>query len=377
VRPGSVNSQPERVGSGSSINVGSPPSEHSRDISAELQIKQLQDMLHAQERQFQHQLQEQQLQQRQLQQQLQHQQIQQQLQQQQLLMGKQQQQSQMLRQAGMTQQGQQTAVRTTGLQGSGYAQMPSGQQAAGAQPIMVLGPNGQLMQLMPQANGGMAMSAQPAASSPMVSTQATAMSQSAAARKPPANAIGFTPIVNAAGQAMMAPPTSPLMTVGHSTPASLPPGSIGPHYIPAPGGGYQAVYMVPSGTLPPGTATNVPGGIAKSTVQKPQHAPMRYGGYPGLATTQPTAAPFVPTGNQEEDDFALAMRLQQEEDARSGGASAGAVPKPQQRVPAARPASAGPPDAYFQDSYLANASYIANDEELARQLAAADLSDEE
>lgn len=84
-------------------------------------------------------------------------------------------------------------------------------------------------------------------------------------------------------------------------------------------------------------------------------------------------------GSQERDDFELALKLQREEDAAMEREAAQAKRNKPAAAPAPTPIakSTGPTDAYFQDSYLANASYIANDEQLARQLAAAELSDDE
>lgn len=249
-------------------------------------------------------------------------------------------------------------------------------------PIMVLGPNGQLVPLGTSS----ASQYSPGTGSPQLATSQVppAMPKLTVAAGGRPQGVAFTPLVSAHGQALVAPSSSPLMTLGAQTPSSLPPGSIGPHYVPAPGGGYQAVYMIPSGTLPPGAAKTNASATATvvNTAQKPQHSPMIYGQsgaaprYPSMATnTSPMAGHHFAT-KQEEDDFALALRLQREEDA-------GAAPSPHAPAPVVARVAAVPARNYspagdaYAESLIANASYIANDEELARQLAAADLSDGE
>ena len=388
---------------GASVAYQSPPpiQKPSAELSAELQIKQLQDLLQAQQRQFQHQLQEQQ----QIQQQL-HQQLQQSR-----VNPPQQQQHMAYKPMPISQSA--VSASTLGVAGSppaGHVKMflpssspygpPTGvpphmmhpQAQQQQQPIMVLGPNGQLVPLM-----------QASAASPTMSQHLPPQHQqpTAASTAKPPTGINFAPLMTATGQAMMAPPTSPLLTNSVNSPSALPTGSIGPHYVPAPGGGYQAVYMVPTGTLPPGAfkKTSVP---APAGTQKPSHGPVMFGpsptglpksvGYPDAAVAAYPTMPlppqlgYQPTGNQEDDDFALALRLQQEEDTalereRRGSGHAPQPQRAQVHAPAPHPKivppSAGPQDSYFQDSLVANASYIANDEALARQLAAAELSDDE
>lgn len=351
----------------SSPSYQSPPpgQRQSTELSAELQIKQLQDLLQAQQRQFQHQMQEQHLVQQQLQQQL-HQSRSQQTSQQPPL-------AQMQYKPIAGQPKMFIPAAAPGVpQYLQHPQQPQQQVQPQQQPIMVLGPNGQLVPLV-QASAAMPPS------HPSLLSQSPPMASSVA--KPPAG-ITFSPLMTATGQAMMAPPTSPLMTNSVNTPSALPAGSIGPHYIPAPGGGYQAVYMVPTGTLPPGAAkkTMVPLPAANTVRASPQVR----GAYPGAVASYPSLSQsYQPTGNQEEDDFAMALRLQQEEEAAASRARSGSGNQQQRvQVPVAvqrhSPAPiAGSRDAYFQDSLVANASYIANDEALARQLAAADLSDDE
>jgi hypothetical protein len=405
------------------IQNGTPKSQNG-DISAELQIKQLQDLLQAQQRQFQHQMQQQQLKEQQLQQQLQQTRMHQQMKDGQVMLQQ--------KLAGSPPPGTMsvspppashfsyTPAAQGGAQVAGGVRYGSpgsvaapihglsGHATANGAPIMVLGPNGQLVPLgQPQTN--IARSTVQAPSSVPTASNAA-----------PQLGMSFTPLVNANGTAVMAPPASPLMTLGASaTPSSLPPGSIGPHYVPAPGGGYQAVYMVPSGTLPPGAATNKAVSLP-SGVQPAHHHPVTYNngkatghrsvqptgspqgypgaapqGYPGLAGS--VRAPAYPAqhseNKQEMDDFALALKLQQEEEAAAerelNPQRSGAAPRSQPRAPVASPPAntvhypsypqqgTGPNNTYFQDSLLANASYIANDEELARQLAAAELSDDD
>ena len=376
----------------SSPSYQSPPpvQRSSTELSAELQIKQLQDLLQAQQRQFQHQMQEQQQIQQQLQTQLQQSRIAPQQQQQQP--------PQMQYKPGCVpppSAAQPKMFIPTNAPGiPQYMHHPQQiQQPIQAQqqqpPIMVLGPNGQLMPIQ-QA---MSSPSHP----PLAVSQAPSIASSAAK---PQSGMAFSPLMTATGQVMMAPPTSPLMTNTVNSPSTLPTGSVGPHYIPAPGGGYQAVYMVPTGTLPPGA-------VKKTMVPLPQKttspqpimfgnasamSAQRGGAYPGAvasyhAPPPPSASAYQPTGNQEHDDFALALRLQQEEEAAASRERSGSANQHQHRAQvqvasppqqqALRSPAIGPRDAYFQDSLVANASYIANDEALARQLAAAELSDDE
>ena len=252
---------------------------------------------------------------------------------------------------------------------------PAGSVAASpptnnGQAIMVLGPNGQLVPLG---------SSSPYSASPQLATSQVPPAAAKGTSTPigrPAG-VAFTPLVSAHGQALVAPSSSPLMTLGSQAPSNLPPGSIGPHYVPAPGGGYQAVYMVPSGTLPPGAAkTNRSATATVVNTQQPHHAPMIYGQgsaaprYPSVGTTTHQFAT-----KQEEDDFALALRLQREEDAANGITHAQA-PVPVRAQPTLI-RNGSPAGDYYSESMIANASYIANDEALARQLAAADISDGE
>lgn len=382
-------------------------SQDARHDSRDPEISRLEELIATQQRQFQQQMEQQQREQQKLQQQLQQARIQQQISDHHVMMSK---------QFGVSSPSSSpathaptgihpaasTAAAPTAGQPKMYMPMMSGSptnvsggypgsyMAAGVrpaasnmspvpsststgQPIMVLGPNGQLI---PLSQAQQSYSPQLATSQVPPPAKATTATSVNGARPP---GVAFTPLVSATGQALVAPSSSPLMTLGgtQSTPSNLPPGSIGPHYVPAPGGGYQAVYMVPSGTLPPGAAkTNSSATATIVNTQRPQHAPMLYGQpgsvpaprYPSVASTNHQFA-----SKQEEDDFALALRLQREEDAGGLDRNTG-IPHSAPR-PAPQPQRAPVNDK--SDSLIANASYIANDEELARQLAAADLSDGE